>query len=67
MGLCQRRVANLASYISECECSDQRPERARVIIRENVEWASRTGSFAPEGLPLQGGSYQERRKGSVWV
>jgi glyceraldehyde 3-phosphate dehydrogenase len=46
------RIADLASYISECERCDQRPERVRVVARENVERALRTGSFAPEGLPL---------------
>ncbi len=33
------RVADLASFISECEFSGQRPERVRVVERERVEQA----------------------------
>ncbi len=46
------RVADLASFISECERSGQRPERVRVVEREQIERALRMASFAPEGLPL---------------
>ncbi len=46
------RVADLASFISECERGGPRPERVRVVEREQIEQALRTASFAPEGLPL---------------
>jgi glyceraldehyde 3-phosphate dehydrogenase len=46
------RVADLASFIGECEGSGPRPERVRVVEREHIERALRTASFAPEGLPL---------------
>ena len=46
------RVADLASFISECERDGQRPSRVRVVEREHIERALRTASFAPEGLPL---------------
>ncbi len=46
------RVADLASFIGECERNGPRPERVRVVEREQIERAVRTASFAPEGLPL---------------
>ena len=46
------RVADLASFISECDRSGLRPEHVRVVEREQIERALRTASFAPEGLPL---------------
>ena len=33
------RVADVASFISECESGGQRPERVRVVEREQVEQA----------------------------
>jgi glyceraldehyde 3-phosphate dehydrogenase (phosphorylating) len=33
------RIADLASFISECESSGQRPERVRIVERERVEQA----------------------------
>ncbi len=46
------RVADLASFISECEHKGHRLGRVRVVEREHIERALRTTSFAPEGLPL---------------
>jgi glyceraldehyde 3-phosphate dehydrogenase len=46
------RVADLASFISECERSGQRPERVRVVEREYIERTLRMASFAQEGMPL---------------
>jgi glyceraldehyde 3-phosphate dehydrogenase len=46
------RVADLASYISDCEGAGPRPERVRVVERERIERTLRTAGFAPEGLPL---------------
>ena len=46
------RVADLASFISECERDGHRLGRVRVVEREHIERALRTASFAPEGLPL---------------
>lgn len=46
------RVADVASFISECERKGRRPERVRVVEREHIERAIRTASFAPEGLLL---------------
>ena len=46
------RVADLASFISECEHNGRRPERVWIVEREYIERALRTASFAPEGLPL---------------
>ena len=46
------RVADLASFISECERRGYRLERVRVVEREQIERALRTASYAPEGLPL---------------
>lgn len=46
------RVADLASFIGECELNGRRPGRVRVVERELIERALRTASFAPEGLPL---------------
>jgi glyceraldehyde 3-phosphate dehydrogenase len=46
------RVADVASFVSECERKGRRPERVRVVEREHIERAIRTASFAPEGLLL---------------
>jgi hypothetical protein len=46
------RVADLASFISECERDGYRLGRVRIVEREHIERALRTASFAPEGLPL---------------
>ncbi len=46
------RVADLASFISECEHSRPRPQRVHIVEREQIERVLRTASFAPEGLPL---------------
>ena len=46
------RVADLASFISECERKGHPLGRVRVVEREHIERALRTASFAPEGLPL---------------
>ena len=46
------RVADLASFISECEHSGQRLKRIRLVEREYIERTLRMVSFAPEELPL---------------
>ncbi|GAC1347068.1 MAG: type I glyceraldehyde-3-phosphate dehydrogenase [Ktedonobacteraceae bacterium] len=48
------RVADLASFISECECvnDEHRPKRVRVVEREHNEQALYTASNMLEGLSL---------------